>query len=79
MSFKQPTSREQIQYFRRHYPNRNWFFIGINITLIIVKVGSSALSTVALDATEWGISLLLGAFSLPIGVLIRLTPNYFIR
>lgn len=47
--------------------------------MIIVFVGSSALSTVRLDSMQWGISLLLGALSLPIGMLIRLIPDDFIR
>jgi P-type Ca2+ transporter type 2C len=64
--------------------SRNWFFIGINIVticgqVIIVSVGSSALSTVRLDMKQWGISLFLGALSLPIAVVIRLIPNDFIR
>jgi len=32
-----------------------------------------------LDATQWGISLLLGALSLPIAVVIRLIPNEWIE
>ena len=64
--------------------SRNWFFIGINVIticgqVIIVFVGSSALSTVRLDSTQWGISLLLGALSLPIAMLIRFIPDDFIR
>jgi Ca2+-transporting ATPase len=64
--------------------SRNWFFIGINIITIlgqvlIVFLGSSALSTVRLDSTQWAISLFLGALSLPIAVLIRLIPDDFIR
>lgn len=47
--------------------------------MIIVSLGSSALSTVRLDLSQWGISLLLGALSLPIAMLIRLIPNDFIR
>ena len=47
--------------------------------MIIVFVGSSALSTIRLDSTQWGISLLLGALSLPIAMLIRLIPVDFIR
>jgi Ca2+-transporting ATPase len=46
---------------------------------MIVFIGSSALSTVRLDSTQWGISLLLGALSLPIAMLIRLIPDDFIR
>jgi hypothetical protein len=42
--------------------SRNWFFIGVNIIticgqVIIVFVGSSALSTVRLDRTQWAISV----------------------
>jgi Ca2+-transporting ATPase len=64
--------------------SRNWFFIGVNIIticgqVIIVFVGSSALSTVRLDRTQWAISVFLGAFSLPVAVLIRLIPDEFIR
>lgn len=47
--------------------------------MVIVSVGSSALSTVRLDMKQWGISLFLGALSLPIAVVIRLIPNDFIR
>ncbi|RFU24941.1 hypothetical protein B7463_g11402, partial [Scytalidium lignicola] len=59
---------------------RNWFFIGINLItisgqVIIVFAGSSALSTVRLSGTQWGISLILGAISLPVAVLIRLIPD----
>lgn len=62
----------------------NLFFIGINLVtiggqVIIVFVGGSALSAVRLNGTQWGISLLLGAISLPVAVLIRLIPNDFIR
>jgi Ca2+-transporting ATPase len=63
---------------------QNWFFIGINIIticgqVIIVSIGSSALSTVRLDMKQWAISLALGALSLPVAVLIRLIPDDFIR
>lgn len=63
---------------------RNMFFIGINLItiggqVIIVNFGGSALSTIRLDSTQWAISILLGAFSLPIAVLIRLIPNSFIE
>lgn len=46
---------------------------------MIVSFGTSALSTVSLDSTQWAISLLLGALSLPIAMLIRLIPDDFIR
>ncbi|KAF4626755.1 hypothetical protein G7Y89_g11401 [Cudoniella acicularis] len=64
--------------------SRNWFFICISaITIIgqvfIVSVGSSALSTIRLDYTQWAISIALGAISLPVAVIIRLIPDEFIR
>lgn len=64
--------------------SRNWFFIGINIItvcgqVLIIFFGSSALSTIRLDSTQWAISLTLGALSLPVAVLIRLIPDQFIR
>lgn len=46
--------------------------------MLIVFVGSSALSTIRLSWAQWGISLILGAISLPIAVLIRLIPDDFI-
>ena len=64
--------------------HRNWFFIGINLITIsgqvlILCLGGSAMSTIPLDAKQWGISIMLGAISLPVAVLIRLIPNDFIR
>jgi P-type Ca2+ transporter type 2C len=64
--------------------HRNWFFIGINLITIsgqvlILFLGGSALSTMPLDAKQWGISIMLGAISLPVAVLIRLIPNDFIQ
>jgi P-type Ca2+ transporter type 2C len=63
---------------------RNWFFIGINVVTIcgqvmIVSAGSTALSTIRLSGAQWVISLVLGGLSLPIGVLIRLIPDDYIR
>jgi hypothetical protein len=46
--------------------------------MIIVSVGSSALSTVRLNMKQYGISLVLGAISMPITVLIRLILDDFI-
>jgi P-type Ca2+ transporter type 2C len=63
---------------------RNLFFIGINVItvggqVIIIYFGGSALSTNRLNGTEWAISIIIGAISLPVAVLIRLIPDDFIR
>lgn len=56
---------------------RNWFFIGINLIMIggqvlIIFVGGEAFEIVPLNGKEWGLSVGLGAISLPWGVLIRM-------
>ncbi|KAK6529237.1 hypothetical protein TWF281_008418 [Arthrobotrys megalospora] len=60
--------------------HRNLFFILINIIMVggqvmIIFVGGAALRVVRLDGPQWAISLILGAISLLIGVVIRLVPD----
>ena len=64
--------------------HRNYFFIGINIIMIggqllMVFFGGEALSTEPLNATQWAISLGLGALSLVVAVIVRLIPDELIR
>ncbi|KAJ5291283.1 ATPase P-type K/Mg/Cd/Cu/Zn/Na/Ca/Na/H-transporter [Penicillium angulare] len=62
---------------------RNKWFIGIQVIIIggqvlIVFVGGQAFSVKRLDqGTQWAVSLVLGALSLPIAVVIRLIPDEF--
>lgn len=62
--------------------HRNQFFIFINCIMVglqvaIIFVGSRAfqINPGGLDGTQWAISVVLGAFSLPWGVLIRVFPD----
>ncbi|CAG8427274.1 unnamed protein product [Penicillium salamii] len=61
----------------------NWF-IGIQLIIIggqvlIVFVGGAAFSVKRLDqGSQWAVSLVLGALSLPIAVIIRLIPDEFV-
>ncbi|EPS42898.1 hypothetical protein H072_3178 [Dactylellina haptotyla CBS 200.50] len=60
--------------------HRNWFFILINVIMVggqvmIVFIGGAALRVVRLDGPQWAISLILGAISLLIGVVVRLVPD----
>ncbi|EWC43989.1 hypothetical protein DRE_01341 [Drechslerella stenobrocha 248] len=60
--------------------HRNYFFIVINIIMVggqvmIVFIGGAALRVVRLNGPQWAISLILGAISLLIGVVIRLIPD----
>ncbi|KAI8186896.1 Calcium-transporting ATPase 2 [Colletotrichum sp. SAR 10_75] len=62
---------------------KNPFFIAINLIMIggqllIIFVGSDAFKVERLTGKEWGISIGLGAISLPMGVLIRLLPDNWV-
>lgn len=62
---------------------KNRWFIGIQIIIIggqvlIIFVGGAAFSVKRLDqGSQWAVSLVLGAISLPIAVIIRLIPDEF--
>ncbi|KAL2672774.1 hypothetical protein Neosp_013490 [[Neocosmospora] mangrovei] len=62
--------------------HRNWFFIVINLIMIglqvaIVFVGNRVfdIDPDGLDGPQWAISILVAAFSLPWGVVIRIFPD----
>jgi Ca2+-transporting ATPase len=60
--------------------HRNAYFICIFIFIavaqvIIVFFGGSAFKTTPLNLGQWGICILLGFFSLPLGMIIRLIPD----
>ena len=63
---------------------RNKWFIGIQLIIIggqvlIVFVGGAAFSVKRLDqGSQWAVSLVLGAISVPIAVIIRLIPDEFL-
>ncbi|KAF4956142.1 hypothetical protein FSARC_11672 [Fusarium sarcochroum] len=62
--------------------HRNWFFIVINLIMIglqiaIVFVGNRVfdIDPNGLDGPQWAISILVAAFSLPWGVVVRIFPD----
>lgn len=62
--------------------HRNWFFIVINLIMIglqitIIFVGGRVfdIDTNGLDGPQWAISILIAAFSLPWGVVVRIFPD----
>ena len=64
--------------------HKNYYFLGINLIMIggqvlIIFVGGEAFKIVPLDAKEWGMSIGLGAISLPFGALIRLFPDAWVE
>ncbi|KAK4158396.1 hypothetical protein C8A00DRAFT_39372 [Chaetomidium leptoderma] len=61
---------------------KNFYFIGISAIMcggqvLIVMVGGAAfrISPDGQSALMWGIAIVLGAFSIPVGVIIRLVPD----
>lgn len=59
---------------------RNYWFLGIQLIIIggqllIIFVGGAAFSIHHINAAEWGYSIILGFFSVPIAVIIRLIPD----
>jgi Ca2+-transporting ATPase len=63
---------------------RNYLFMGIMLIMIggqvlIVFVGGAAFVVKPLNGVQWGISIVLGLLSLPIGVLVRCVPDSIIH
>jgi Ca2+-transporting ATPase len=63
---------------------KNWIFMGIlGIMMggqtLIVFVGGSAFVVERLNGAQWGISIVVGLLSLPMGVLIRTFPDAWFR
>jgi Ca2+-transporting ATPase len=64
--------------------HRNHFFITITLIMIggqilIIFVGGTAFSTTRITGEQWAASIVLGFLALPVGVIIRLIPNEFIK
>ncbi|CAG8504145.1 11068_t:CDS:2 [Paraglomus occultum] len=62
---------------------KNRFFIGIFAIMVsgqflIIEFGFEAFQVTRLNVVQWAISVILGALSLPFGLIIRLVPNKFI-
>ncbi|KAL2006115.1 hypothetical protein VTN00DRAFT_9769 [Thermoascus crustaceus] len=63
---------------------RNRWFLAIQLIIVagqvmIIFVGGQAFSVQRLNGPQWGYSLVLGAISVPVAVIIRLIPDEFIR
>jgi Ca2+-transporting ATPase len=85
-------SHSQARYSNRRLDNkfnifegitRNWFFIGINVVMVggqvmIMFVGGEAFQITSLNGVAWAISIILGAISIPVAVIIRLIPDQLV-
>ncbi|KEF52838.1 Ca2+-transporting ATPase [Exophiala aquamarina CBS 119918] len=59
---------------------KNWWFIGIQFVIVggqclIMFVGGEAFSINRINGAQWGYSIVLGALSMPVAVIIRLIPD----
>lgn len=64
--------------------HRNRWFIGIQFIIVagqvlIIFVGSTAFKVERLNGAQWAYSVVLGALSMPVAIIIRLIPDEFIR
>ncbi|KAI9655301.1 MAG: hypothetical protein M1821_005448 [Bathelium mastoideum] len=64
--------------------HRNYFFHAIALIMIggqtlIIFVGGHAFSVRRLNGAQWAYSIILGALSIPVGIVIRLIPDELIR
>ena len=64
--------------------HRNWFFIGIQFIIVgcqilIVMVGGRAFSVRSLNGAQWGYSIIIGLFSIPVAMILRMIPDSFVR
>ncbi|KAL4742952.1 hypothetical protein BDV11DRAFT_179843 [Aspergillus similis] len=63
---------------------RNRWFVGIQLIIVggqilIIFVGGHAFSVTRLTGAQWAVCLILGVISIPVGVIIRLIPDEFLR
>jgi Ca2+-transporting ATPase len=63
---------------------RNRWFLAIQLIImggqvLIVFIGGHAFSVTRINGAQWGVCLILGVISLPIGVIIRLIPDELIE
>jgi len=61
---------------------KNWFFLAINVIMVggqvlIIFVGGQAFKIKPLNGKEWGLSIGLGAISIPWGAVIRCIPDHW--
>ncbi|KAK3081909.1 hypothetical protein LTS18_012600 [Coniosporium uncinatum] len=60
--------------------DKNWLFIAINCIMVggqvmIIFVGGRAFQVTRIGGREWGVSIVLGLLSIPVGALIRTIPD----
>ncbi|ORY32630.1 hypothetical protein BCR39DRAFT_464417 [Naematelia encephala] len=64
-----------LEGFTKNYWFMAVFLIMVGGQILIVEVGGAAFSVTRIGGRDWGISLVVGALSIPLGVLVRLMPT----
>jgi Ca2+-transporting ATPase len=62
----------------------NYFFVIINAVMIggqvmIIFVGGQAFQVKPINGAQWGYSIVLGALSIPVGIIVRMIPDELVR
>lgn len=62
----------------------NYFFVIINAVMIggqvmIIFVGGQAFQVKPINGAQWGYSIVLGALSIPVGMIVRMVPDELVR
>lgn len=72
---------ENLNFFSHLF--RNWYFIAIAVLIagmqvLIMFVGGAAFTVARQTPAMWGTAIIGGMISLPVGVLIRIIPNWWV-
>lgn len=72
---------ENLNFFSHLF--RNWYFIAIAILIgsmqvLIMFVGGAAFTVARQTPAMWGTAIICGLLSLPVGVIIRIIPNWWV-
>ncbi|ORZ40098.1 hypothetical protein BCR44DRAFT_1479098 [Catenaria anguillulae PL171] len=77
--FNGRTLYQELNVFHRMFKN-NFFptilVIIVVLQILIIQFGSAAFGVIPLTGPEWGVSVAMGFVALPLGVLIKLLPDF---
>ncbi|CUM65413.1 uncharacterized protein PRCAT00003051001 [Priceomyces carsonii] len=81
-SVKGRITAENLNFFQHLF--RNWYFITIAVLIggcqiLIMFVGGAAFSIARQTPGMWATAILCGFISIPVGVILRIIPNYWVE
>ncbi|KAJ8146142.1 hypothetical protein OY671_000770 [Metschnikowia pulcherrima] len=74
-------NKENLNFFSHLF--RNWYFVAIAVLIggmqvLIMFVGGAAFTIARQTPAMWGTAIICGMVSIPVGVLIRIIPNWWV-